>query len=461
MEHRYQAYHQLHSIEELSDLALSASELVYQLEKETAASSFQISSPNEQNLEALVAQRKASNEAMANYNALLENIDPLLYGHEFEGQVGWAQGRLSELESLRNGVDKMYRKDKAKRRRIRSMMKDYAIVSDVIFDVVAAVFRQSTNAEVTTLGAAYVSLLQSKERTTQIRTLLINAFSNNKFESGLYKKYIELSNEERSYHRMFFSFAKESHLEMLQKAVFGAYSEQVEAFKFAAMDQGLTGGFDQSATEWHNAISGHIGLLRNVENTLAKEIRETTASSIYNLKMEMIRYAGFVSFAALVSIIFSIWTIHQTSSQIRDLHYTMNRVYVQADLTKRVAVKSDDQIGSIATSLNLMLDKLRSIVSEIRNTSMDLALHSSHTRRISSEISQNTAEGYAQAQMIKMALNKPPEDEAAKSLAKDAASHVDELYRTTTMNSIELEGHSDSLQKMSEQMEKLVTGFKI
>jgi methyl-accepting chemotaxis protein len=89
--------------------------------------------------------------------------------------------------------------------------------------------------------------------------------------------------------------------------------------------------------------------------------------------------------------------LHQLSSRLKDI------AEGEGDLTKRLELTSNDELGETSGSFNLFMDKLQGIMSQIAANTHQLAMASEKLSATSLEITANSGETSAQANVVSQA----------------------------------------------------------
>jgi signal transduction histidine kinase len=92
-------------VEELASFAAANTQLIDEIEKESVATAVYLASAGTVGQDVLTQQRTATDQAIADYNASVEEVDPGGEGPDVEEAVGSAAGRLELLEVNRRSID--------------------------------------------------------------------------------------------------------------------------------------------------------------------------------------------------------------------------------------------------------------------------------------------------------------------------------------------------------------------
>lgn len=104
----------------------------------------------------------------------------------------------------------------------------------------------------------------------------------------------------------------------------------------------------------------------------------------------------------------------------------------QGDLTKRIELKSKDEVGEIAQAFNLFMNNLQSMIREILDNSKRLTTSSSEFSTIFKEIDSNSQETSSIASSTASATEKMSENMNSVAAASEQATTNIDIVRTST-----------------------------
>ncbi|WP_028862431.1 methyl-accepting chemotaxis protein [Psychromonas aquimarina] len=108
-----------------------------------------------------------------------------------------------------------------------------------------------------------------------------------------------------------------------------------------------------------------------------------------------------VAVGIAIGIVFAI----ATTKPIIKLSQMINEIEKNSDLTKRIDIKSNDEIGMAAGSLNLMMEKFHTGILQVSRASLDIASASEQTSAVTSQTSQIIFEQKNQTEQVATAIN--------------------------------------------------------
>lgn len=142
---------------------------------------------------------------------------------------------------------------------------------------------------------------------------------------------------------------------------YSADGNKVEAYKLA----------NGELAQYSDALAENIEALNEI-NENGTEIEKVGLSDAFYLCMMISMGIGVVSIAAIIYALFMTnrWVIKPIRTTEKELkQIIMDIDNRQGDLTKRIVIKSNDEIGSLGKGINLFMEKLQSILGMISSNS--------------------------------------------------------------------------------------------
>ncbi|MDA1760369.1 methyl-accepting chemotaxis protein [Bacillus thuringiensis] len=217
----------------------------------------------------------------------------------------------------------------------------------------------------------------------------------------------------------------------------------------------------QVASTENGSVYKVIGDFTNYSNEQAK-LREQAIEKIDQSSVG-IEYAVFLSLVIciVVAIILAWWFSGKLVKPIQQIDIKLKELASQeGDLTARLQVNSNDEIGAIATSFNKMLENLQHIINRVQKTSVEVQsasenmLEKTHTSReatIRVQGSMSNLNASIQSQTSSMEESSTAMDDMAVSVQRiaESASSVAELAVATSEHASD---GSTVIQKSVSQM---------
>lgn len=239
----------------------------------------------------------------------------------------------------------------------------------------------------------------------------------------------------------------------------------------------------QVASTENGSVYKVIGDFTNYSNEQAK-LRDQSIEKIDQSSLQ-IKYVIFLSLVIciIVAIILAWWFSGKLVKPIQQIDSKLKELSSQeGDLTARLQVNSNDEIGTIATSFNKMLENLQHIINRVQKTSVEVQNASENmlektnisreaTIRIQSSMSSLNANIQSQASSMEESSTAMDDMTVSVQRIAESASSVTELAVTTSEQAndgssviqksvSQMTTIHDAVNATSEVVERLITHTK-
>ncbi|WP_157349783.1 methyl-accepting chemotaxis protein [Bacillus sp. EE-W1] len=239
----------------------------------------------------------------------------------------------------------------------------------------------------------------------------------------------------------------------------------------------------QVASTENGSVYKVIGDFTNYSNEQAK-LRDQSIKKIDQSSLQ-IEYVVFLSLVIciIVAIILAWWFSGKLVKPIQQIDSKLKELSSQeGDLTARLQVNSNDEIGTIATSFNKMLENLQHIINRVQKTSVEVQNASENmlektnisreaTIRVQSSMSNLNANIQSQASSMEESSTAMDDMTLSVQRIAESASSVTELAVTTSEQAndgssviqksvSQMTTIHDAVNATSEVVERLITHTK-
>ncbi|MFU2031817.1 methyl-accepting chemotaxis protein [Bacillus wiedmannii] len=239
----------------------------------------------------------------------------------------------------------------------------------------------------------------------------------------------------------------------------------------------------QVASTENGSVYKVIGDFTNYSNEQAK-LRDQSIEKIDQSSLQ-IEYVVFLSLVIciIVAIILAWWFSGKLVKPIQQIDSKLKELSSQeGDLTARLQVSSNDEIGTIATSFNKMLENLQHIINRVQKTSVEVQNASENmlektnisreaTIRVQSSMSSLNANIQSQASSMEESSTAMDDMTVSVQRIAESASSVTELAVTTSEQAndgssviqksvSQMTTIHDAVNATSEVVERLITHTK-
>ncbi|WP_394165562.1 methyl-accepting chemotaxis protein [Neptunomonas phycophila] len=332
------------------------SELVHELQKERGATAGFIGSKGQVFAAALSKQRAQTDIAKSHWEAFI--IENPIDDAEQKELAHYVQSELKTLASVRNSVDSLNVS-------LKDALAYYTEINKSLLTSAEITARESKDVELTRYSIAYSSYLQSKERAGIERAVLSNVFGADKFAPGLYSRFITLVTEQDTYMRTFSGLAKPSMIKDLSAMASSSAVKEVMRLRALAKEKEADGGFAVDAKYWFSQATDRINQLKVMEDAIATDLINIAKSHEQTAFIKLVILIGLLILILASSLILTTKIMKQLNRQVRSLVEVMKAVIDENDLTKRVTVYSEDELGQVAIGLNKTLSNFSDSMSRL------------------------------------------------------------------------------------------------
>lgn len=429
------------SLQSLSALAVKASALIHEIQKERAVSSIFIGSKGVKFAPELSTHRSDTDKGIAELNTFFKGFDSNQFGPEFKNTLDAALNNLDKIKGKRDSINMLN----------ISAEESIAYYTNTIasfLSIITHISRLSTHGELSTLQSGYVNFLWEKEWAGRERAILSSAFSADRFEPGMLNKFISIVAVQDTYTNVFLSFATSDQKDLYNDKMRGQFIDEVARMRKIVFERADDKSLGVDPEHWFNMITGKIDILKDVEDKLSNDL---------NLKAEQLKnntQSAMISFM-VVTIVVVLVTIFLTYIVIRSILYSLNELVKSSqkitagDLITDVEVMSKDEIGTLANAFCEMAANLRETLKKTKELSVNVNIAVKTIGGSASSISRGSEDqatamagvSFSVEGVHKMATDVTNGMEQLSRLSEDASSSI--LEMAASIN--EVDGNMDSL----------------
>jgi len=237
---------------------------VHELQKERGRSAGFISSQGAQFTAELRDQRQATDGKLAELTEHLRTFDAARFGAEFARTLQAGLAELGKIAEQRTAIT-------ALRLSAADSTGYYTQTISRLLDVVVAMSHLSKDADIGNGISCYVNFVQAKEQAGIERATLTGVFVADTFTSATFRRFAQVQAAQFTFLRVFESFAVDEQRRFVAQKISGPAVDAVAKMRQLAFDQAATGKFGVVASEWFDASTVRIDLMKEVEDRLAAD----------------------------------------------------------------------------------------------------------------------------------------------------------------------------------------------
>ncbi|MGH1485711.1 MAG: methyl-accepting chemotaxis protein, partial [Cellvibrionaceae bacterium] len=158
-----------------------------------------------------------------------------------------------------------------------------------------------------------------------------------------------------------------------------------------------------------------------------EEIAKLEADQSKQISSTIISTIIVSSFLAVILIMLSLALTNTIVNPLRDITDRLNHIASEeGDLTQRLDVKTNDEVGSLATGFNLFVEKVHTLVRKTAETAVAVTDSADKSNELSSQITASVSNQQHQTDMVTTAMNEMSHSaQEVSSSAAHAASSAD------------------------------------
>lgn len=384
---------------------------VHELQRERGRTAGYLSARGAQFGPELADQRRATDQACTRLIQLLGDFDARVFGRAFQDRLETATRQLQELRGRRDAVNLQ----------TLSAVQATAYYSDLIahlLDVVVGMSHLSDDAAITRGISSYVNFLQAKEQAGIERATVTGVLSAGRFTDETFRRFNQVLAAQDTFLRVFASFATEAQQAGLATTVSGPAVDKVVAMRLLVSTKATSGDFGVKATDWFDASTARIDLMKQVEDRLGADyVREAAA-----IKQDAGRAFLLISLAALLTVIataaFCGWVYRGIIGPLRGVIADLAAGSEQIAAASGQIAQSSQSVAAGASEQAASLEETSASLEELTSMTARNAEHAQAARLAARRARQAAQLGSGRMEAMQTAMTglKQASDEVTKIL---------------------------------------------
>jgi len=353
----------MNTIKPLAALAVKASALVHETQKERGLTAGFLGSKGVKFVVELPAQRANTDKALSALKTFLQDFESAPYGSGFKGQLEGVQLMLNKLEGTRSAVS-------ALKIRTGDAIGYYTGLNANFLNIIGTTTQYSANGDITRLIASYTNFLEGKERAGIERAILTNTFSQDKFGKGMFKHFTSLVAQQDIYTQVFLSTATDEAIQVYKQKLNSPSVKSVEEMRNVAFAKSAKGNFGIDAGVWFNTITNKINLLKETEDWLSKDLIGQVTTLSDRARLLQIIFIASASIAVILALLLAFIagrnitaSLGRTLEALKDIA-EKDIAGGEVDLGVRLDDAGKDETAQLATAFNQFAGKIETMVTE-------------------------------------------------------------------------------------------------
>lgn len=438
----------------LGNLALQASELVHQLQRERGLSSGYLGSKGQRFSNQLSRQQQQTDQLHNQFKESLRSFDTSSYSPGLSQLIGRINQQTNELSRMRNQIRQLSIEP-------TSAIKYYSSLNEQLLSISTEFSLLTDNVEISHAVSSYYYFAMAKEQAGKERAILSQVFSLDSFNDRSFKIFIDVRTRTNLYTEQFELHSSAAQLQQIDSMLQGEANRAVSTLRNKALSQ--QNGFGVNPQQWFQAATRYIDQLKAAEDYLAKDLAETVAAQQQSATNQLATLASLAVGVSVIVVLFSLLIQSRITRQINGLSNAINAVANDSDLTAKAPVLGEDELGSLAKHFNAMVDHLRQLTHSITNAGTELQQMVQQVQGVASGVNTEVNQGLNQTTMIAAALEQmglsvsevagncseaASQSDQANSAATAGVSMVNEAHQSIAV----LSGRIDNAMSVIDQV---------
>ncbi|MBK9348863.1 MAG: nitrate- and nitrite sensing domain-containing protein [Sulfuritalea sp.] len=367
----------------VGDVAVAASALVHELQKERGLSAGFIGSKGEKFKEALLKQRADSDARrkvmLDNFAARADDLPAV-----FVERMRKANDAIAALEGKRGEISALKLAGPDSFGFYSASIENYLVA-------VGSIAPSLGEAGMMRKFSAYVMFLGAKEQAGRERATVNGIFAAKEaIKVPVFQRLQGLITAQDLYLAQFRGLADPASTKALADLLAAKPAQETLRMRGIAIEQAFLGNFEVEPATWFAAITAKIDAMKLIEDQLAADIAGNATQLIANAR----RGLGIAVATTLILIALCAGFVLLLTRMLRDMHELSEaaRHLAEGDLRVKVRVDRKDEIGELQDSIAQTVERLVGTIDEVRLAADSLNSAADQVSATAQSLSQSSSE---------------------------------------------------------------------
>ena len=374
----------LQNVGHFKAIAVAASNLAHELQKERGLSAGFIGSKGAKFGNELKEQRALSDKLRSNFENVLKSSPASLFSARMQDTMGAGGKQLGAMAEKRQGIDALTLPGP-------ESFGFYTATIERLLELVGHATVLTDEAEIAKVLNAYQMFLNAKEYAGRERATLNAAFSaNTPMDAALYRRFVTIVGAQGIYQTAFEHQAEADLVKAWRAVLDTPAAKDTEAMRKLAFDKSATGDFGVEPPKWFATITDKINRMKGVEDSIVKALDGRVAQLEHDAR-NALWLAGVLTGLGAIMIVAFLLVI---ASLVRRVQVAVVAAHhmAEGDLSQDLDARSKDEIGALMRSFDDLSKRLNEIIAEVRNSADGLNDSASQVSSTAQMLSQSSSE---------------------------------------------------------------------
>jgi methyl-accepting chemotaxis protein len=349
---RYQTYEKMQRLDQLVQLSVKLSRLVYEIQLERIASVLHLRSADDKYISRLQYEYDQTTKSRQALRQFVTTLEMNNYDKQLVNNLNAIMLQLEGLEDIRQQVtSRQASPDQA--------MQLHTDLNEKILDFIAQIANQDAEQAVLRNELGYINFLRGQEATALQRSLLTTVFSQQQFNPEQYRKFVEFSiTQKNAFDRAFNMYFTAEQKAFYREKLQGAFMQETQRMETIALSQNVEQIATISPEYWSKMQTEKIEALVSIQEKLANDLEQQTQDLSQHAYWDFIYISSSVVAIILLStlLFYFIWCgITQRLMQA----ITLFDAIKSGNLSSDIKIDANDETGDLLQSLQQMQSQLR------------------------------------------------------------------------------------------------------
>lgn len=416
---KYEYRQELKVVVQLSELAVTNSNFVHELQKERGMSAGFIASAGKAFAGKIPSQRQLTDTQLKYFQSFIENHNlPAVFAPKLRD----LNTQLSKLASIRSQVDNLSIS-------VADEVAYYTALNRELLAIVDETAKTGANQEIAIKAAAFSAFLQMKERAGIERAVLSSTFGQAGFKPKVYAKFITLVSEQNSYLERFIALATPNLVDAINRIQNSNEVKDVESLRQIAFDQDNQKIQQQNPEDWFAKSSARIDSLRDFEQQVSADLLNITHERLASANQQMFFVLATLSLVLIIVLLLSLSVIRYLHTSVHHLYSTVTQARKHYDLSVRLNHNSQDEFGELASAFNEMMSDFENVILQVRASASKLQQAVEQMDVCTHAMEQDVMAGHSEAEQVASAMT-----EMSATVAEIASNAVQASEASNSAN---------------------------
>ncbi|MEM7118457.1 MAG: nitrate- and nitrite sensing domain-containing protein [Chloroflexota bacterium] len=340
--------------QQLVTLSVQTSQVVHELQQERAQVAAFLGSNGGQFGSAMRNQFAVTDEALDNYNAFLSGFNLNQQDTLLRQQVEQALDGIERIPEIRDGVEQLTLSGD-------DSLDQYASINEPLLSIVSTSSQLMSEITLSQSMVTYSLFLQAKELASSERAILAEVFAADRLRPGELGDYVGIVGGQETLLSTFIETSSAETVAHYNELMQGVDLETYFRLREIALNNAALGNFGVAPDIWFDAATARIDRFAQFENEWADVILNE-AVTIQNQAQLGVALFVIPALIALALTLYMVYAIsRRITNPIADIMQVFERVG-DGDFTARSTVRSEDELGQMAVSVNGMVEELGNLL---------------------------------------------------------------------------------------------------